>query len=595
MEQLVAERRVECQSDAETLWPVLTDTERMNRAVGFGALQASPVSNRSAARYEVTSELVGMPVRWQEEPFVWAHPEHFEVVRHMLEGPMTRLRFGFRLAPAKAGKTAVTVWLDVVPRAEPFRAPLEQAAAQVADRFAAEVRKVDRALAERAPLPRAGKRKGLHNKALERAVEALRETEPEGLCDRLAEHLRTASDVDLTRIRPYALADAWQVDRRQTLTTCLRAVGAGLLELRWEIICPSCRTGTEAYAALEQLQGHGRCQLCDLDFDVDLQSSVEVTFAPPSCIRAIDLGPYCVGGPARTPHVLSQAILPARGRAQLCAPEDLGLHRLFVRGGASLLLDVTPQGAQASELDDELTSASSPLQVAPGATLTVTSSADEDRHVKLERSQFRNQAASASQVMAMPAFRREFTSEVLRSDMALKVTRVGLFFSDLTGSTEMYARIGDAAAFKLVQDHFDILVAILERHGGVLVKTIGDAVMGAFDDELAGFTAAVEVLQRFDALARQDPRFAEVTVKLGYYAGSCYAVTANGQLDYFGQSVNIAARLQGQAEGGELIAPVTLAERAVAEGLMPAAAIRSRYDAELKGVAERIHAGRIRV
>ena len=61
----------------------------------------------------------------------------------------------------------------------------------------------------------------------------------------------------------------------------------------------------------------------------------------------------------------------------------------------------------------------------------------------------------------------------------MAIANVVLLFTDLKGSTSMYEALGDGAAYNLVRDHFDYLTNLIERHGGVLVKTIGDAVMAA--------------------------------------------------------------------------------------------------------------------
>jgi class 3 adenylate cyclase len=172
---------------------------------------------------------------------------------------------------------------------------------------------------------------------------------------------------------------------------------------------------------------------------------------------------------------------------------------------------------------------------------------------------------------------------------------VTLFFSDLTGSTQLYSNVGDAPALKLVQDHFDVVVGLIEKHGGSLVKTIGDAVMAAFVDETAALRASLAILAAFETFRAGHPDRAQTHIKLGLYAGASYLVTANGVLDYFGQTVNIAARLQAQAHSGELVVEATLADDAVARGLLPAAAITQRYTAELKGVNQPIDVARIRL
>ena len=235
------------------------------------------------------------------------------------------------------------------------------------------------------------------------------------------------------------------------------------------------------------------------------------------------------------------------------------------------------------------------LTVAPSGSIVVTNPTAEERHAKLERLTWTDQAARARVVTTMPGFRRDFSTDILRPGMALRVARVGLFFSDLTGSTQLYTTAGDAAAFKLVQDHFEVVVGLVEKNRGTLVKTIGDAVMGVFADDLDGLAASVALLHAFEDFRRHDEHRQRTHIKLGVYAGPCYVVTANGVLDYFGQTVNIAARLQGEAHSGELVVEEALADRGIERRVLPAAFVVERYQAKLKGVDVPFRLARIRL
>src|SRR3546814_13828861 len=96
-------------------------------------------------------------------------------------------------------------------------------------------------------------------------------------------------------------------------------------------------------------------------------------------------------------------------------------------------------------------------------------------------------ALTADRVTALQAFRDLFSEQVLRPGDDVAVARITLLFTDLKRSTDLYGRIGDAAAYHLVRDHFVYLGAIVQRNDGALVKTIGDALMEAFarpDDPL---------------------------------------------------------------------------------------------------------------
>jgi class 3 adenylate cyclase len=195
----------------------------------------------------------------------------------------------------------------------------------------------------------------------------------------------------------------------------------------------------------------------------------------------------------------------------------------------------------------------------------------------------------------LPAFRRQFGSHVLRPGLSLKVARATILFSDLTASTALYAREGDAVAFKLVQDHFDVLGAAIEQQRGAVVKTIGDAIMAVFEDEADGVRGAVAMLRAFEAFRKgsEQARRGEVHLKLGLRAGACYVVTANKMLDYFGQSVNVAARLQSLAEPGEAVVPAALADVAEHAGWLEGAFVRERFSTPVKGVDGDVAAARI--
>ena len=589
---VVVEREVDCKSSVEQLWRVLTDTSYLNRLTGEAPRQIAAIDNAGdGARFRVKTKAGGFSVEWEEWPFEWVHQQRFRVFRRFKAGPVDSVDTVLSFAARDGGGARIGIRLELRPKIAWLAWMVRFGTRRAADALALSIRAVDEALARRAPLPLPAKAKPPASlDGLDRALADLRaRAKSPAIVDRLGDFIRAARDEDLARIRPYALADAWGADRRALLVTCLEAVRTGLFELRWEVICPSCRVGAEVVGSLAAVKEHARCHLCEIAFGLDLDEALEATFAPTPAVRRIDVGQYCVGGPARTPHVLAQALLPARGRATLTTPVEPGRYRLFVRGGDASALAVAPDGAGAVTAR----AGGEALRVRPGATVTVESAHEDARHVKLERVSHDTQAATAREVSLVPGFRRDFSSEVLRPDLALKVSTVTLFFSDLTASTQLYADIGDAAALRLVHDHFDVVLGIVERHGGTLVKTIGDAVMAAFIDDLAAVAASLEMLRAFEKFRAEVPNGARTHLKLGVFRGPSYLVNANGVLDYFGQTVNIAARLQAQAASGELVIEATLADLAVQRGALPAASVRERYRATLKGVTQPLDVARI--
>lgn len=148
-------------------------------------------------------------------------------------------------------------------------------------------------------------------------------------------------------------------------------------------------------------------------------------------------------------------------------------------------------------------------------------------------------------------FREHFGDDVLLQDQSVQVKHIAILFTDIRSSTEMYEALGDVKAFKAVREHFDILFSKITQNNGVVVKTIGDAVMASFGQNADALKAAEDTLCSFPHCVTSNNT--EVVVKMGLHSGPCLAVNLNNQIDYFGKSVNLAARIQGVANGSELV------------------------------------------
>jgi adenylate cyclase len=582
---VVVERKIECSSDARALWCVITDTERLNRAVGLGAIELQANDDDTAARHLVKTVSGGFPLEYEERPYEWVENRRFRVRRDVRKGAVKLIDNAFSLEPAASG-TQLTLRITVEPRYAVLSPFIRAQVNRFADRLAREFRRIDAELFAGRPTGFNQEGAKIHNRRLEQASERLLGSVTEAqrpAARRIAELVATEADATVDRIRPFELADRWELDERAVLAACLHGVRAGLLELRWDLVCPSCVTAADRIGTLSDIGTEGHCQLCDITFDLALDSAVEATFRPAEGVRVLDEGPYCIGGPARTPHVVQQAILGPDATIELRAPETPGSYRIFVRGGAQAALDVREGGGGSAEVvyapgDLELGA----LELEPGARVRVKQKGGSERHVKVERVGWKSRAATASVIATLPEFRRFFSSEVLRRGSSLKVGRITLLFTDLTASTQLYKVAGDARAFKVVQDHFDLLGQHIAEHRGAIVKTMGDAVMAAFMDQGDALRAAVAIHRAFPAFRAAHDEAGDCYVKIGVYEGPCYAVTANGILDYFGQTVNVAARLQAEATAGELVL-LKGAYDASDEEALRAAPSRSG-EATLKGV-----------
>jgi len=199
----------------------------------------------------------------------------------------------------------------------------------------------------------------------------------------------------------------------------------------------------------------------------------------------------------------------------------------------------------------------------------------------LERMAWNDQATTAAEVTALQMFRDLFAAEALRPGEQISVGTLTVLFTDLRDSTKLYRQIGDATAFGRVMNHFDILKKSIAAHDGAIVKTIGDAVMAVFRCAADGVVAMLEVQH---ALAQPSDGAMPLQLKAGLHTGPCIAVTLNDRLDYFGSTVNLAARLEGLSSGTDVIISRPVFEDAQVRELLDSKRLSAtEFDMTLKG------------
>jgi class 3 adenylate cyclase len=119
---------------------------------------------------------------------------------------------------------------------------------------------------------------------------------------------------------------------------------------------------------------------------------------------------------------------------------------------------------------------------------------------------------------------------------------VELRVSGLKRSTRLYDRVGDLAAFDL-RAHFRVPNDIVASEAGAIVKTIGDAVMATFPTPDRAIAAALRMREAVERLGGEHGE-PDLLLKIGIHEGPFLAVALNERQDYFGQTVNVASRVQ---------------------------------------------------
>jgi class 3 adenylate cyclase/pimeloyl-ACP methyl ester carboxylesterase len=151
----------------------------------------------------------------------------------------------------------------------------------------------------------------------------------------------------------------------------------------------------------------------------------------------------------------------------------------------------------------------------------------------------------------------QFLDEGRGQEPAAEPSEAGAFrtvlFTDVEGSTALTQRLGDAKAREVLREHERMVREALKSHGGSEVKTLGDGFMASFTSATGALECAI-AMQR--AFAQHNETAEEpILVRVGLNAGEPIAEDdPDGRADLFGTTVNLAARIAGEAEGGEVLA-----------------------------------------
>jgi pimeloyl-ACP methyl ester carboxylesterase len=143
-----------------------------------------------------------------------------------------------------------------------------------------------------------------------------------------------------------------------------------------------------------------------------------------------------------------------------------------------------------------------------------------------------------------------------------------LMFTDIVGSTNRAAELGDRAWRELLERHDALVQGVVKEHGGRVVKHIGDGALSAFDGPATAMRAAETLRQLVAELG--------IELRSGIHTGECEAIGD----DLGGLAVHIGARVSALADPGEIVVSSTVKELVVGSGMQ----FTDRGEHELKGV-----------
>src|SRR5882762_5920369 len=453
---------------------------------------------------------------------------------------------------------------------------------------------------------------------------ALRQSADAAVVDMLERMVRDAPDHALNRMNALDLAAREGLDEERVIAALLQAVGLGLMEMTWSVMCPSCAGVLSANKSLKTLnRAQYNCAFCAAGYDTSLDNLVEVTFTISPRVRKIAAHSPDQLSPAEYYRQVfwSSAIDLAADPEKLLRevtleivdlpPGERAILSLQVPKGTVIVFDPVTHAAQFLDVSGEETRERQNLSVifnkvqVPVDTVTLRPGplrlalenrtdarvlpavwvANQTLDDLLKR---RKPILTATRLLTNQTFRDIYRTDTLAIGQRLKILSLTFLFSDLRDSTGLYERVGDLVAFDLVNEHFRLLQEIIASERGAVVKTIGDAVMATFETPDRAIAAAIRMREAMSDLGAER-QHQSLGLKMGIHEGSCLAVTLNGQQDYFGQTVNIASRVQGLAASRSIMVTESVVENAHARALLETNGLKPTLKrVALSGIADKV-------
>lgn len=436
--------------------------------------------------------------------------------------------------------------------------------------------------------------------------------------------LRAEDDAEVFRVNPLAFAAKRGVDESESIDLFLQATRVGLFRMNWAILCPQCGDPVESFRTLKMLHNHYTCGMCHIKGEADFDDYIQVSFTVNAEVRDISFNhPETLDAKTfhLTYHFSPEGRFGPGGPKFTDAIGMLGRVVDYTEPGEtkSWPIDATPGYLMGWDL---ITNQGFMFQVQAGAAATTAALVLRDGKYTPDNGllaagkvvlSIQNTTAARAAVMVLQlapdhfdhkrvmhfdpfltgrrlltsqTFRELYRTEVIGGSEGIGVKDTTLLFTDLKGSTEMYDRIGDLKAFSLVRQHFDRLGRVIHGQAGAVVKTIGDAVMASFNTPEGAVRAAVLMLDEIERFNKEHGDQALI-LKIGVHHGASIAVTLNERLDYFGQTVNIAARVQGLAGAEEIYVTEDVYDAPGVKEVLSGYAVTPEF-ASLKGVSEKV-------
>ena len=549
-------------SSPASLWPLVSNTDRFNRAADLPPITYETITESDGRiRKFGQFRLAGMKVRWEEHPFEWIEGQRFSVLREFPAGPFKWFMSTVELEPHPDGGTHLKHHVKIEPRnvVGKMLAQLEVRlkGKRNLDRI---YRRIDRTISARNsfdgmvdPFQETPSLTRIQRQRLQQRVEEWRKKGiSQEILDNFSDLLTNASAQDVSRIQPYALARRFDLPEQQVVDACLYGVPTGLLTLHWDIICPTCRLGTGVKSTLREIERHTNCSACQISFEIEFGSSLELIFRAHPEIRLNDAKTYCAGGPGNFPHVVAQIRLLPSERLSLNLTLDAGSYVL--RGPRlpyAIPMEVnTEYGPSHGQIQCDPESNRNPTVILRSGqqNLTIENRFSVEQVIRIERTLHRTDALTAAKATGLPVFRELFPEQTLSAGTLVEMATANFLAIRVSNLDEFLRDLGDAETYLLLNDFRRTFERQIQRHQAIIVDETSDILLASFSNPVSAVEAARELYSTL--VKEQSQRNWLLCGSL--HRGPALVTGDRNEIKYFGATIHRTLELARSATADSL-------------------------------------------
>jgi len=535
------------QVQVSELWPYIADTSSLNQRMKLTEFEYQEREGRLFGK----ARQAGFDLVWEEHPWEWIFQKQISNRRIYSKGFAYEIRTSFLFETGSNGNCLLKIYFGLLPRNFLFNIFLKMAIPNLKGRLENAILEIQKEIIFERNAFSTEKRKYfepepnlLNPEALDRLLIQLKNL---GVASDLISQIRSlvekVPDNQVERIKLKKLEEDWNQDLDSLLYAFLWGCRLGLFNLTWDTVCPHCRGVRSKIHNLGEIPPQDNCDVCQVNFFTSKLFAIEVTFHIHPALRSVQKQIYCASEPSKKSHILISKTAKPMEVIELPIPPLEKSYRLRKKSW---------DGFHLIHIKQEIVSTKWTWQNEPeeldlgiGTIVEFRNESEEPVQLFVEDREEDFYALRPAHLFNFPDFRDIFSKETIATHYQLDIGVQTILFTDVVGSSEFYEEAGDHFAFRTVSEHFSKAFLIIKQNKGAVVKTIGDSIMASFPNPVNALKSAHLLQESF--------KTGSVKLRITIHKGNCLAVNLNSQIDYFGGTVNYAAKMQSKAGAGEIV------------------------------------------